>query len=79
MKRVKSVYEAKSHLSSILSEVVESGAIFVICKHGVPVADIVPHTIDHDPFEVRESLVGAEYFTDPTASLDEDDWPEALR
>ena len=34
MKRVKSVYEAKSHLSRILLDVVDSGAIFVICRHG---------------------------------------------
>ncbi len=79
MKKVKSVYEAKSHLSSILSEVADSGAIFVICKHGVPIADIVPHQRVNDPFEVKESLAGAEYLVDPTASLDEDDWPETLR
>ena len=79
MKNVKSVYETKSHLSKILSEVVDSGAIFVICRHGVPIADIVPHQAVNDPFEVRESLAGAEYLADPTASLDADDWPEALR
>lgn len=79
MKRVKSVYEAKSHLSSILSEVSDNGAVFVICRHGVPIADIVPHRRVNDPFEVKESLAGAEYLVDPTESLDEDDWPEALR
>lgn len=79
MKRVQSVYQAKSHLSRILSDVVSSGTKFVICKHGVPIADIVPHQQVNDPFEVSESLAGAEYFVEPTAPLDEDDWPEALR
>ena len=79
MKSVQSVYETKSHLSSILSEVVDSGSVFVICKHGVPIADIVPHKRVNDPFEVRESLAGAEYLVDPVASLDKADWPEALR
>jgi len=79
MKSIQSVYEAKTHLSSLLSQVATKGSTFVICKHGVPVADLVPHRAVNDPFEVRESLSGAEYLTDPTASLDEDDWPEKLR
>ena len=79
MKTVKSVYEAKSHLSGILSEVANKGSVFVICKHGVPIADIVPHQAANDPFEVREDLAGAEYLVDPTAALDEEDWPEDLR
>ena len=79
MKSVQSVYEAKAHLSSLLAEVASTGATFVICKHGLPVADLVPHRSVNDPFEVRESLAGAEYLTDPTAPLAEDDWPEALR
>ena len=79
MKSVQSVYEAKAHLSSLLAEVASTGATFVICKHGLPVADLVPHRAVSDPFEVRESLAGAEYLADPTAPLDEDDWPEALR
>ena len=79
MKSVQSVYEAKAHLSSLLAEVAATGATFVICKHGVPVADLVPHRVVHDPFEVRESLAGAEYLAEPTAPLDEEDWPETLR
>ncbi len=79
MKNVTSVYETKAHLSRILAEVVNKGSVFVICKHGVPVADIVPHGAANNPFEVHESLAGAEYLVDPTAPLDEDDWPEELR
>lgn len=79
MKSIQSVYEAKAHLSSLLSEVAATGATFVICKHGVPVADLVPHRAASDPFAVRESLAGAEYLADPTAPLDEGDWPEVLR
>lgn len=79
MKSVQSVYEAKSHLSSLLSEVMNKRSVFVICKHGVPIADIVPHRVVNDPFEVLESLAGAEYLVEPTEPLDEGDWPEALR
>jgi prevent-host-death family protein len=79
MKSVQSVYEAKAHLSSLLTEVASTGVTLVIGKHGVPIADLVPHRAVNDPFEVKESLAGAEYLTEPTAPLAEDDWPEALR
>ncbi|MDD2601201.1 MAG: hypothetical protein PHO37_18580 [Kiritimatiellae bacterium] len=51
----------------------------MICRHGVPVADIVPHKSCDDLFQVKESLAGAEYLVEPTTPLDEDDWPEELR
>ena len=36
------VHEAKTNLSSLLSEI-EKGNSFLICRNGVPVADLVPH------------------------------------
>ena len=51
MKSVQSVYEAKAHLSSLLAEVASTGATFVICKHGLPVADLVQHRSVNDPFD----------------------------
>jgi prevent-host-death family protein len=63
MKARQSVYEAKARFSSLLNEVKEKNCTIVICRHGVPVAD----------------LVGAKYLCDPTAPLEKDDWPEALR
>ncbi|MBM4163841.1 MAG: type II toxin-antitoxin system prevent-host-death family antitoxin [Lentisphaerae bacterium] len=79
MKALQSVYEAKARFSSLLNEVREKKCTIVICRHGVPVADLVPHQAARNPFRVRESLVGAKYLCDPTAPLEKDDWPEALR
>ena len=66
-------------VSDLVATVERSGARIVICRHGVPVADLVPHQPARNPFRVRESLVGAKYLGDPTAPLEKDDWPEALR
>lgn len=44
-----SVYEAKTNLSKILDEVSE-GQVFIVTKHGKPVAEIVPTAL---PTKVR--------------------------
>jgi prevent-host-death family protein len=37
------VHEAKTNLSSLLSQVEEKGEAVLICRNGKPVADLVPH------------------------------------
>ena len=37
------VHEAKTNLSSLLSQVEKSGEPVLICRNGKPVADLVPH------------------------------------
>ncbi len=76
-KRV-NVYEAKNQLSKLLQEV-EAGRRVVICRNGVPVVDLVPHRPRRVPLLQDAALQGAVFHGDPTAPLDEDDWPEALR
>lgn len=39
-----SVYEAKTKLSQILDEV-SDGQVFIVTKHGKPIAEIVPTTL----------------------------------
>jgi len=48
------VYEAKTHLASLLTRV-ERGERFVITRHGKPIAQLVPAEI-RDAEAVRESL-----------------------
>ncbi len=52
-----------------------SGATYLICKNGGPVADLVPHqkTDRMSPHPVM-SRIGIHY--DPTEPLSEDEWPE---
>ncbi len=49
-------YEAKTHLPRLLDDVA-SGRSYVITKHGVPVARLVPaQQVDADPAEVIREL-----------------------
>ena len=41
-------YEAKTHLPRLLAEVAK-GKTITITKHGVPIADLVPHRNDAKP------------------------------
>lgn len=37
------IHEAKTHLSSVLADLEGKGETFLICRHGKPVADLIPH------------------------------------
>jgi len=37
------IHEAKARLSAIVAEISRTGDTVVLCRHGKPVADIVPH------------------------------------
>lgn len=68
------IHEAKTHLSSVLADVVDKGEEFVICKSGRPVADLVPHRrksrlIPHS--SLRKIII--KY--DPTEELSLNEWP----
>lgn len=78
MKKV-NIYEAKTHLSQIVTHVEETAEPYVLCRNGKPVADIVPHSAMKGRLDPLPELSGAQYEVDPCASLSEDDWPEALR
>jgi prevent-host-death family protein len=68
--------QAKTQLSALLAEVEATGEPIVICRGGKPIADLVPHrggarTVAHPVL----SQVRLDY--DPTAPLEDEDWPEA--
>ena len=79
MKAEMSIYSAKTHFSEIVSEVERMGVRVVICRHNVPVAEIVPLRTKSDPLKTDVSLKGAKFVGDPTAPLSPLDWPEGLR
>jgi antitoxin (DNA-binding transcriptional repressor) of toxin-antitoxin stability system len=74
------IYEAKTQFSRLVAAVEQRGERFVLCRNGLPVADLVPHTpvsvknLDPDPM-----LAGACFLGNPSAPLDQEDWPEDLR
>jgi prevent-host-death family protein len=72
------VHEAKTNLSCLLATVERDSESIVICRNGVPVADLVPHrrtnrTKTHPAF----SKIKIGY--DPVEPLSADEWPEADR
>lgn len=80
MKTVRSIYETKAHFSDLVAQVERQGTVVVICRHGKPVADLVPHRGgSDDPLKPDPALVGACYLGDPLAPLGVEDWPEELR
>ena len=68
------VHEAKTHLSSVLAEVVDKGEMFVICKSGHPVADLVPHR-RKSRLLPHSSLRKIRIKYDPTEELSANEWP----
>lgn len=66
------VHEAKTHLSELLQRV-EGGEAVLICRNGVPVAELIPHRprdrLAPDPF-LSQVVVKC----DLTRPLTEDEW-----
>jgi prevent-host-death family protein len=78
MKRI-NLYEAKTHLSKLVASVEEAGEPIVLCRHGRPVADIVPHRSPGIELTPDKALKGAKFSDDPCAPVPEADWPADLR
>ncbi len=69
------IHEAKTKLSALLAEVEETGERVLICRYGKPIADLVPHR-QRNRLEPHPIMSQIRINYDPTAPLDEDEWPE---
>jgi antitoxin (DNA-binding transcriptional repressor) of toxin-antitoxin stability system len=67
------IHEAKSTLSAMLAEVESKGEVFLICRNGKPVAELVPHKAPSrlSPHPVLRRIKIA---YDPTEPLSDDEW-----
>lgn len=76
-------HEAKSRLSYFLSRVEKDHEKIKICRNGKPIALLVPLEAHEgsikDPLKQHPKLMGVKIHEDPTAPLDEEDWPGHLR
>ena len=76
MKRV-NIHEAKTQFSSLVAEIEEGEERVIICRHGVPVADLVAHRpLRKMTKSARLGAVTLHY--DPAEPLSEDEWPAPL-
>ncbi|MBM3276643.1 MAG: type II toxin-antitoxin system Phd/YefM family antitoxin [Candidatus Handelsmanbacteria bacterium] len=69
------VHEAKTQLSALLAQIEKSGETVLICRHGKPVADLVPHR-KHNRLEPHPVMGKIHLAYDPTETLGADEWPE---
>ena len=74
-----SMYEAKAKLSALVAEIEAGEDRVILCRHGVPVAELVPHRRGQGVVTTDPALAGAKFLADPCAPLSADDWPSHLR
>ncbi len=72
------VHEAKTNFSSLLAKLEKDSESIVICRNGVPVADLVPHRRTNR-IKAHPSLSRIRIEYDPLEPLSADEWPEAAR
>jgi prevent-host-death family protein len=76
--KIVNVHEAKAKLLALLTEIEETGEKVRICRHGKPIADLVPHR-KRSRLEPHAKMSKIRIDYDPTESLTEDEWPESSR
>jgi prevent-host-death family protein len=72
------VHEAKTNFSSLLAKLEKDSESIIICRNGVPVADLVPHRRSNRT-KSHPGLSKIKIGYDPVESLSVDEWPEATR
>ncbi|HBF11905.1 MAG TPA: type II toxin-antitoxin system prevent-host-death family antitoxin [Deltaproteobacteria bacterium] len=73
-------HEAKTRLSELLAKVEKGKNRVQICRHGVPVAELVPIRAAVDPLQQHFELQkGAQILGDPLQPVSEENWPEEFR
>ena len=76
--KIVNIHEAKTKLSALLAEVEETGEKVLICRHGKPIADLVPHR-KRSRLEPHPVMSQIRINYDPIEPLAEDEWPENSR
>ena len=76
--KIVNIHEAKTKLSALLAEVEKTGEKVLICRHGKPVADLVPHR-KRSRLQPHPVMRNVRIDYDPTEPLAEDEWPENSR
>ncbi|MCG8570855.1 MAG: type II toxin-antitoxin system Phd/YefM family antitoxin [Spirochaetes bacterium] len=69
------IHEAKTTLSKVLSEIEKNNEVYVICKNGKPIADLVPH-VSRSRTQSHSIMSDIAINYNPTEPLDENEWGE---
>jgi prevent-host-death family protein len=76
--KIVNIHEAKTKLSALLAEMEETGEKVLICRHGKPIADLVPHH-KRSRLEPHPVMGKIRINYNPIEPLAEDEWPESSR
>jgi prevent-host-death family protein len=76
--KIVNIHQAKTKLSALLAEVEATGETVLICRHGKPVAELVPHR-KRSRLEPHPVMSKIRINYDPIEPLTEDEWPEGSR
>lgn len=69
-------HEAKTRLSQLLVLIEKNHEVVRVCRHGKPVADIVPIiSAVADPLATHSEISNIQINYDPTGPLEHDEWP----
>ncbi len=73
--RTINISETDTEIFSILHEIEKSGEMFIICRNGQPIADLIPHKKKRkiDPHPLARKI---KINYDPVEPLTRDEWPE---
>ncbi len=72
-------HEAKTKLSELLLKVEKDHEIIVICRNGIPVAELSPLNKTKDPLQQSPKLKKVIFHENPSLPLKEGDWPMSSR
>lgn len=72
------VREAKTKFFGLIARIENSSEAFVICRDGVPVADLVPHKVKNR-IKPHPALRRVKIKYSPVEPASEEDWPTRFR
>jgi prevent-host-death family protein len=73
------IHKAKSNLSKLLLSVEVDHKVIVVCRHGKPIARIVPIEESPDHLKMHSELQGLKLDYNPTELLSSVEWPEEYK
>jgi prevent-host-death family protein len=76
--KIVDIQGTETTLSALLAEVETTGEKVRICRHGKPVADLIPHR-KHSRLEPHPVMRKIRINYDPIEPLATDEWPENSR
>ena len=73
------IQEAETRLSELLQLVESENETIILCRDGIPVAELSPCKTVKNPLKQSAQLKNVQFYEDASLPLSEDDWPGLTR